>query len=69
VTRAPSPPPKAPPKAAPVVAVAQETNTNQLKQKKYSNEVTVAKSESSKAFSLEGQVGLILPVCPACTHG
>jgi uncharacterized membrane protein len=70
VTRAPSPPPKAPPpKAAPVVAVAQETNTNQLKQKKYSNEVAVAKSESSKAFSLEGQVGLILPVCPACTHG
>jgi len=66
---APRPPVKAkapPPKAAPVVAVAQETNTNQIKQKKYSNEVAVAKAESSKAFSLEGQVGLILPPCLAC---
>jgi hypothetical protein len=50
------------------VAVAQETNTNQVKQKKYADEVTVAKAESSKAFSLEGQVGLILPACLVCDN-
>jgi len=68
VAKTPKAPPP-PPSAAPVVAVAQETNTNQIKQKKYSNEMAVAKAESSKAFSLEGQVGLILPPCLACGSG
>ena len=64
------PPAKAPPpKAAPVVAVAQETNTNQIKQKKFADEVAVAKTEGETAFSLvEGKVSVIVPPCLVCDN-
>jgi hypothetical protein len=50
--------------------VAQETNTNQHKQKKYAKEISVAKTEAStsKVFALEGRVTLKLPECSVCSR-
>jgi hypothetical protein len=48
------------------VAVAKATETNQLKQKAFSEDVALAKAQAKSAFSLEGEVGLVLPTCVAC---
>jgi hypothetical protein len=55
-------------KAAPAsktAAVASATQTNQLKQKAFADDVQVAKNKAQTAFSLEGQVGMTMPVCRA----
>lgn len=44
--------------------VASATQTNQIKQKAFVDEVQVAKSKAPTMFSLEGQVGMTSPVCP-----
>lgn len=52
--------------ASKAVAVAQATETNQVKQKAFTNDVAVARSQSQSAFALEGQLGLLAPPCGVC---
>ena len=65
-TKGPSATESLPPGAPPAVAVAKATETNQLKQKAFSEDVALAKAQAKSAFSLEGEVGLVLPTCVAC---
>ena len=59
-------PAQVPAGAPPAAAVALATDTNQLKQKAFADDVAVAKSDAGAAFSLEGKVGLLVPVCVPC---
>jgi hypothetical protein len=52
--------------APPAAAVADATETNQIKQKAFAEEVAVAKAEADAAFSLEGKVGVWTPECTPC---
>jgi hypothetical protein len=56
---------RAPASGSRSASVASATQTNQLKQKAFADDVQVAKNKAQAAFSLEGQVGMTLPVCPA----
>jgi hypothetical protein len=44
--------------------VASVTQTNQIKQRAFTDEVQMAKSKAPAVFSLEGQVGGVVPTCP-----
>jgi hypothetical protein len=46
-------------------AVVNATQTNQLKQRAFADDVQVAKNKAPAAFSLEGQIGMTMPVCRA----
>jgi hypothetical protein len=56
----------APAPASKAVAVAKATETNQVKQKAFSDDVAVARTQAQSAFTLEGQVGLVTPACGNC---
>ena len=56
---------RAPASGSKSAAVANATQTNQLKQRAYADDVQVAKNKSQAAFSLEGQVGMTMPACRA----
>jgi uncharacterized protein YcfJ len=56
---------RAPASGSRSASVANATQTNQLKQKAYADDVQVAKNKAQAAFSLEGEVGMTLPACRA----
>jgi hypothetical protein len=56
----------APAPASKAVAVAKATETNQVKQKAFSEDVAVARTQAQSAFALEGQVGMVTPACGIC---
>jgi hypothetical protein len=58
--------PTAPASSSKAVAVAQATETNQVKQKAFSDEVAVARNQAPSAFALEGQLGWVAPPCGVC---
>ena len=61
--------PRLPADAPPAAAVALTTETNQVKQKAFAEDVAVAKAEADSAFSLEGTVGQRTPRCSVCGVG
>jgi hypothetical protein len=61
--------PPVPADAPPAAAVALTTETNQVKQKAFAEDVAVARAETDRAFSLEGKIGSWLPGCAVCGVG
>jgi hypothetical protein len=50
--------------AAGTGTVAAATQTNQIKQRAFTDDVQVAKTKAPAVFALEGQVGMTAPICP-----